>query len=107
LAEARIEKAAAMGQRNVVYMAPLLIEAGANAVVDEIWVVTVTPQVQLERLMARDGISREEAERVVAAQMPLDEKERYGRIVIDNSGTAVDLRHKLAEIWERETGEKL
>jgi dephospho-CoA kinase len=107
LAEERIEKAAALGQHNVVYMAPLLIEAGATALVDEIWVVTVTPQVQLERLMARDGIGREEAERVVAAQMPLEQKARYGRILIDNSGTASELLHKLAEIWDQETGEKL
>jgi dephospho-CoA kinase len=106
LAEAGISAAAASGQRIVVYMAPLLIEAGADALVDEIWVVSVSPQAQLERLMARDGVSREQAEQVVAAQMPLLEKERYGRIVIDNSGTIDELRHMFSEIWEKETGEK-
>ena len=105
LAEERIAAAAEAGQRVVFYMAPLLIEAGVTGRVDEIWVVTVRPEVQLERLMARDRISREEAQRMVAAQMPLAEKERYGRIVIDNSGTPAETRRQLAEAWEREIGD--
>ena len=102
LAEERIARAAAAGQRVLVYMAPLLIEAGATDRVDEIWVVTVRPGIQLERLMARDGIGRDEAERIIASQMPLAEKERHGRIVIDNSGTPEETRRQLAAIWERE-----
>jgi dephospho-CoA kinase len=102
LAEERIAHAAAAGRRTVVYMAPLLIEAGVTDRVDEIWVVTVRPDIQLERIMARDGIGREEAERIIASQMPLAEKERHGRVVIDNSGTPEETRHLLAAIWERE-----
>ncbi|WP_191966117.1 dephospho-CoA kinase [Oryzomonas japonica] len=102
LAEERITRAAAAGQRIVIYMAPLLIEAGVTDRVDEIWVVTVRPEVQLERLMARDGIGREEAERIIGSQMPLAEKERHGRVVIDNSGTLEETRLLLAEIWEQE-----
>jgi dephospho-CoA kinase len=62
----------------------------------------VRPEVQLERLMARDGIGREEAGRIIASQMPLAEKERHGRVVIDNSGTPEETRRLLAAIWERE-----
>ncbi|KAA0893347.1 dephospho-CoA kinase [Oryzomonas rubra] len=102
LAEERITRAAATGQRIVIYMAPLLIEAGVTDRVDEIWVVTVRPEVQLERLMARDGIGREEAERIIGSQMPLAEKERHGRVVIDNSGTLEETRLLLAEIWDKE-----
>lgn len=102
LAEERIALAAAAGRRTVVYTAPLLIEAGVTDRVDEIWVVTVRPDIQLERLMARDGIGREEAERIIASQMPLAEKERHGRVVIDNSGTPEETRRLLAAIWERE-----
>ena len=54
----------------MVYMAPLLIEAGVTDRVDEIWVVTVRPEIQLERLMARDGIGREEAGQIIGSQMP-------------------------------------
>ena len=104
LAEERIASLAADGQRVVFYMAPLLIESGASDRVDEIWVVTVRPDVQLERLMLRDGIGREEAERIISSQMPLAEKERHGRIVIDNSGTQEQTRRLVADIWAKEIG---
>ena len=103
LAEDRIASAATEGHRLLVYMAPLLIEAGATDRVDEIWVVTVRPDIQMERLMRRDGISREDAERIIASQMPLTEKELYGKVVIDNSGTEQQTRRILEEIWERES----
>jgi len=105
LAETRIAQAAESGQRIVFYMAPLLIEAGVTDRVDEVWVVTVRPEVQLERLMRRDGIDRREAMRVIASQMPLADKEQYGRIVIDNSGTPQETASQLAKIWAREIEE--
>ena len=102
LADERIEAVAAQGGRVVFYMAPLLIEAGSTDRVDEIWVVTLRPEIQLARLMARDGIGREEAQCMIASQMPLAEKERCGRIVIDNSGTPEETRRLMRDIWARE-----
>ena len=107
LARECIAAAVAEGQTVVFYMAPLLIEAGAKDLVDEIWVVTASPEVQLERVMSRDGISRAQAERIIAAQMPLKDKERFGQIVIDNSGTSDDLINRLTAILDKEIGEKL
>lgn len=104
LAEEHVAGLAAQGHRVLFYMAPLLIESGAVERVDEVWVVTVRPEIQLERLMRRDGIGREEAGRIIASQMPLAEKERHGRVVIDNSGTPEETRRVLAEIWAREVG---
>jgi len=86
----------------VLYVAPLLIEAGATDRVDEVWVVTVRPEIQLERLMLRDGLSRTEAQRIIDSQMPLAEKERFGRVVIDNSGTLQDTGSVLEKIWADE-----
>ena len=102
LAEERITRAAATGHRVVFYVAPLLVEAGVTDRVDEVWVVTVRPDVQLQRLMLRDGISREQAQRIIDSQMPLSEKEKYGRVVIDNSGTPAETNNRLAEIWSHE-----
>jgi dephospho-CoA kinase len=102
LAEERIASAAEAGQRVIFYMAPLLIEAGVTDRVGEVWVVTVRPEVQLERLVLRDGISREQAQRMVDSQMPLADKEKYGRVVIDNSGTPEETNRRLAEIWADE-----
>jgi dephospho-CoA kinase len=104
LGEARIAAEIAGGCRLLVYMAPLLIEAGAVDRVDEIWVVTVRPEVQLERLTARDGISREEALRIIGSQMPLEEKAGYARVLIDNSGTPEETRQIVMDIWKRESG---
>jgi len=105
LAEEGIAAAAAAGQRIVFYMAPLLIEAGVTGRVDEIWVVTARPEIQLQRVMERDGISSTEAQKIIDSQMPLAEKERYGRVVIDNSGTPEETRKLVDAIWEREMGE--
>jgi len=102
LAEELIASAFLAGCKVVFYVAPLLLEAGVSDRVDEIWVVTVRPEVQLQRLMDRDGISRVEAQRRIDSQMPLAEKEKYGRVVIDNSGTAQETNSRLAEIWLHE-----
>lgn len=100
--EEQIARAATAGQRVLVYMAPLLIEAGAADRVDEIWVVTVPPEIQLQRLMDRDGIDRAAAQRIIDSQMPLAEKAAHGRILIDNSGTPQETRQLLADIWKKE-----
>jgi len=104
LALDRLEKYRQMGTHLAVYMAPLLIEAGATDRVDEIWVVTVRPEVQIERLMARDQCSREEALKIVATQMPLAEKELHGVVVIDNSGSLEATRQQVLDAWRQRIG---
>lgn len=74
----------------VIQVAPLLIEVGAAAHVDRLVVVYVTPEVQLARLMARDGLAEDEAQRRIASQMPLADKVRLAHYVIDNSGSPAD-----------------
>lgn len=100
----QIEQARIRGSRVVVYMAPLLIEAGATDRVDEIWVVTVRPEVQLARLIARDGCSQKQAEQIIAAQMPLAEKERFGVVVIDNSSSLEETRRQVEAAWQQRIG---
>jgi len=65
-------------------------------------VVYADPQTQVARLMHRDGISRAEALQRLAAQMPMDEKRMYGKVVIDNRGTPEETERQVREIWERE-----
>jgi dephospho-CoA kinase len=86
----------------VFYMAPLLIEAGAATLVDEIWVVCVDRETQIARLMTRDGITREDALLRLSAQMPMEEKRRYGNAVIDNSGSIDETERQVRELWEQE-----
>jgi dephospho-CoA kinase len=69
----------------VVQDVALLIEVGGDAHVDRVVVVYAEPAVQRERLVRRDGLDPAEAERRIAAQMPLADKVRHAHYVIDNS----------------------
>jgi dephospho-CoA kinase len=102
LAQKRLQKLRQKKVTVAFYMAPLLIEAGAVDRVDEIWVVYVDRETQLERLQNRDSLSREEAEKRLAAQMPMAEKLTYGRIVIDNCGSPAELRHRVEVLLRAE-----
>lgn len=66
--------------------------------------VWVPREVQIERTMARDGCDRDEAERRVAAQMPIDEKRDLADHVIDNSGTPEETRAQVEALYAKLTG---
>ena len=89
LAEIRQElaDAEAAGEPVCVLDAPLLFETGLEALCDTVWCVWLPKNLQLKRLMERDGLSRKEAEKRVASQMPPREKKRRSDLVIDTRGT--------------------
>jgi dephospho-CoA kinase len=95
LAEIRVRRADAI----VVSDIPLLIEAGLKGMVDLVLLVYITPEEQVRRVMARNGFSREEAERRLAAQMPIEEKLRWADIVIRNGGSPEETRRVVSEVW--------
>jgi len=95
LAEIQVRRADAI----VVSDIPLLIEAGLKGMVDLVLLVYITPEEQIRRVMARDGFSREEAERRLAAQMPIEEKLRWADIVIRNGGSPEETRRVVSEVW--------
>lgn len=82
---------------------PLLFENGLEALVEETWLVYLDPEHQLERLMRRNGYSREEAAQRIAAQLPLSEKARRATRLIDNNGEPAALDAEVARVW-REAG---
>ena len=65
--------------------AALMIESGGYKRFDKLIVVHCRPEVQLERLMLRDKLSREEAERRINSQMPQEEKQKFADYLIDTS----------------------
>ena len=79
--------------------AALMIEAGGYKRFDKLVVVWCEPDLQLQRLMARDGLSREDAERRIASQMPQDEKKSYADHLIDTSGGFDATRRQVAEVF--------
>ncbi|OEU53238.1 MAG: dephospho-CoA kinase [Desulfuromonadales bacterium C00003096] len=101
LARTRLREAEQGGASLVIYDAPLLFEVGADRQVDKVLVVKVDAEVQLARLMARDGIDRRQALARVAAQMPQEEKIARADFVIDNSGTAKETQGQVRSLMVR------
>jgi dephospho-CoA kinase len=79
--------------------AALMIESGGHERFDKLVVVHCRPDVQLERLMRRNSLSREEAARRVAAQMPQEEKLRHADFSIDTSEGFDDTRRQTEEVY--------
>ena len=65
--------------------AALMIESGGYRRFDKLIVVHCRPEVQLQRLMLRDGLDREQAEQRIKAQMPQEEKKKFADFLIDTS----------------------
>ena len=81
--------------------AALMIESGGYRRFDRLIVVWCRPEVQLERLMLRDGLSADEAARRIAAQMSQDEKRSYADLLIDTSDGFADARRQTIEVFEQ------
>ncbi|MDR1603265.1 MAG: dephospho-CoA kinase [Gracilibacteraceae bacterium] len=90
--------AAMRGAPALIYDVPLLYEKGLTADVDAVWVVYATPAQQLERTMARSGLTAVEVEARLAAQMPLAAKVRRADTVIRNDGTWAETEAQLLNL---------
>lgn len=84
--------------------APLLIEAGMTDLVDEVWLVSIPKELQVLRLMERDGISRAEAKKRIDSQMPLEEKKKFAHYIIDTAGSMQDTVKQVLDLWESQIG---
>lgn len=113
----RLAAAREAGAPVVVLDIPLLFEGraraaaggparGASALPFDATVLVYAPrEVQIERTVARDGCTRAEAERRVAAQMPIEEKRALADHVIDNSGSLAETERQVEALWARLTGD--
>jgi dephospho-CoA kinase len=81
--------------------AALMIESGGYKRFDRIVVVHCRPEIQVERLMRRNNLSRAEAERRIAAQMPQEEKMRYADFLIDTSDDYETTRERTLEVFQK------
>ena len=79
---------------------PLLIEAGLKPQVDLVLLVYCSPEGQIRRLMERSGLSRQEAEGRLAAQMPITEKPPLADLVIANEGQVEQTREQVRRVWQ-------
>ena len=79
--------------------AALMIESGGYKRFDKLIVVHCRPEIQLQRLMLRNALSREEAEKRISAQMSQEEKKKFADYLIDTSEGFDDTRRQTEEVY--------
>lgn len=85
----------------VIVDAALMIESGGYQRLDKLIVVCCEPEIELERLMKRDGLSREAAAARISTQMPQEEKKKYADFLIDSSGSLEATRGQVLAVFEQ------
>ena len=80
--------------------AALIVEAGFQKEFDRLIVCWCRPEQQMQRLLER-GLSQEQAQRRIAAQMPIDEKRRLANDVVDCSGLFEETERQVAHLLEK------
>ena len=79
---------------------PLLFEQDYASWFDETWLVYVSRDTQLDRLMNRDQLSKELAETRLASQWPLEEKKKFATYILDNNGSREQLLSQVVTLLE-------
>jgi dephospho-CoA kinase len=103
--QGRLDELESKGQEIAVVEAAVLIEAGWKPLFDEIWVVAAEEEEIILRLESRNGLSREDAERRIHAQMTSLERSSHGDVVISNTGSVQDLKKNVEFLWtQRNSG---
>src|SRR6266513_1584370 len=101
---ARTAEAFERGDEIVIQDVPLLFENGLEDLFSSVLLVYTPADIQLERLVEGRGLSRERARAMIAAQMPIEEKQRRAHHVVDNSGTVDQTRNQVEEVWAQMSG---
>lgn len=83
----------------VVIDAALLIETGCHRLVDQIWLVTLPYEIQLMRLIRRDGLTEKEARQRIESQMPQEKKAQYADVIVDNSRDINYTKEQVRHLW--------
>ena len=80
---------------------PLLLETNAQSMVDTVLVVDCPVSLQIDRVSRRDGISREDVEKIIGSQIPRDKRLDAADEVIRNEGTITELRNSVSDLHEK------
>ena len=83
---------------------PLLFEVNMQSPFDKVLLVYAPEETQINRLMKRDGISRDMAVIVLSSQWPIEKKRDHADFIVDNSASLDHTRQQVGEIWEKLRG---
>lgn len=89
----------------IIFDVPLLFETGMDKMCEKIILVFADKDTQIKRMIERDNIDRELAEKIINSQMSLEEKLKKSQIHIENNGTLEDLKKKAENIYRELKGE--
>jgi len=95
-----IERAISM-EKDILLDIPLLFENGIHQWFRPVILVYAPLEVQIERLMKRDGLSREECEKRIRAQMSIEEKKKLADYIIDNSSDISKTKRQVEEVYDK------
>jgi dephospho-CoA kinase len=90
---------AAVAAAVVVHVIPLLVETGQQQNFDFVVTVDADQETQIQRLMARNGLSRQEAEARIAAQATREDRRAAADVILDNTGSVARLREQIDALW--------
>jgi dephospho-CoA kinase len=77
---------------------PLLFEVNLEKYCNKVLVIDIDPEIQMNRIKARDGIDIELIKKIIEAQMPREEKIKKGDIIINNNGKIEELEEKIRKV---------
>lgn len=97
----RMDAAARSGARIVILDVPLLFECGMDALCDETWVLYVEREMQISRIVARDGLTREAAIARIDAMMPADQRNARATHAINTAQPVEKTRQVLAQLYRQ------
>ena len=100
LAQKGLQMVVERGEPIAVYEAALLVETGIHEGFDALIVVSCAVARQMERLMARNGFSKEAAAARIASQYPLEEKLEVADYIIENDGDFKETRTRTIQILD-------
>ena len=97
----RMDEAAAAGAKVVILDVPLLFETGMDALCDETWALYVSRDMQISRIVTRDGISREQAEARIDSMMSTEERNARATHAINTDQPVEKTRQALAQLYRQ------
>jgi dephospho-CoA kinase len=99
----RLVKEYAAKDSNIIIqvVVPLLLEGNLQHLFHKILLVYTPEEMQVERVMKRDRISREMALNMLRSQFPIEEKRSYADFIVDNSGPLEETQRQVEEVWDK------
>lgn len=90
----------ATGTQVALVEAAVLLEAGWQTLMEEVWVVASNEETVIERLLERNNLTADESQRRIRSQLSNQERAKHATVLIENDGSLEDLRQRVHQLWD-------